>query len=224
MRVADVMTPEVVTTRPGTPFKQLVAALVDNDVSALPVVGDDGRPVGVVTEADLMSRASYGRVRRRALAVVAESLAGRDPAWLRKSEGLTAAELMTTPIATASPDDDVRVAARRMQERRVKRLLVVEPGGRLVGIVSRHDVLRLFAAPDDEVAQRVQATLADLLLVPAGVEATATVQDGIVRLEGSVLRPSDRRVVEAAVSAIPGVVAVDNQVVARETEPSLPAF
>ena len=222
MRVADVMSTEVVVTGPEAPFKQLVALLVDHDVSALPVVGEDRRPLGVVTEADLMSRASYGRTRHRALTVVAESLAGRDPAWLRKSEALTAAELMTTNLATASPGEDLRVAARRMQERGVKRLLVLDGDGRLAGILSRHDVLRMFAAPDAEVARRVAAILHDPLMVPAGVRAIASVSDGIVRLVGSVLRPSDRRVVEAAVSAVPGVVAVDGALVAREPEPSLP--
>ena len=222
MRIADVMTTEVVTAAPATPFKQLVAALVDNDVSAVPVVDDDGRPLGVVTEADLMSRASYGRARRRALALVAESLAGRDPAWLRKSEALTAAELMTAPPATARPGDDLRAAARRMQERGVKRLLVVDAEGRLAGIVSRHDVLRLFAVPDRQVAEQVGSVLGDVLLVPAGAEVSSAVADGIVRLDGSVLHPSDRRVVEAAVAALPGVVAVDNRLVAREAEPSLP--
>ncbi|HET9442163.1 MAG TPA: CBS domain-containing protein [Acidimicrobiales bacterium] len=224
MRVAEVMTPDVVTVTAEAPFKQVVATLVDRDISALPVVDEDGLAVGVVTEADLMGRATHGSRRRRALEVVAEHLAGRDPGWLHSSAALTAGELMSSPPVTVRPGEDVRVAARRMQERGVKRLLVVDDAGRLVGVVSRHDVLQMFAAPDEDVAEAVAARLVDVRWVPEDIDVRSDVHDGVVRLDGSVLHPSDRRVVEAAVASLAGVVAVDSRLSAREAEPVLPPY
>lgn len=224
MRVAEVMTPDVVTVTADAPFKQVVTTLVDQDISALPVVDEDGVAVGVVTEADLMRRATHGGRRRRALEVVAEHLAGREPAWLLGTAALSAGELMTSPPVTVRPEEDLRVAARRMQERGVKRLLVVDATGRLVGVVSRHDVLQLFAAPDDEVADAVAARLVDIRWVPEDIDVRSHVRDGVVRLDGTVLHPSDRRVVEAAVASLAGVVAVDSHLEAREPEPVLPPY
>jgi CBS domain-containing protein len=105
------------------------------------VIDADGTLVGIVTEADLVSREAYGPDRRRPLGLIVDYLRDRDPAWVRKASATTAADLMTRVVTTASPDDEVRVTARRMLEGGRKRLPVVASDGRLVGIVSRRDVL-----------------------------------------------------------------------------------
>lgn len=140
IRVADVMTTDVVTVGPDATYGEIVDRLLAHDISGLPVIDHSGRLVGVVTEADLVSREAYGPERRRPLGLLFDYLRDRDPAWVRKASGATARELMTRVVITAAPDDDLATAARRMLEGGHKRLPVVA-AGRLVGIVSRRDLL-----------------------------------------------------------------------------------
>ncbi|MBI2169130.1 MAG: CBS domain-containing protein [Actinobacteria bacterium] len=219
MRVRDVMTSDVVSVAPDTPFKEVVSALLRRGISATPVLDAERRVVGIITEADLMAREVYDGRRRRPLRLIAEYFSGRDPGWLRRSEALVARELMTRAVHTVEPEADVRQAARRMLEENIKRLVVVDHSGRLIGIVTRADVLRLFYAPDSAVVEAVAELLADEWRVPDGIDVDYSVLDGIVRLEGSVHFPSDRTVVEHMVQGLPGVVGIDSRLVAREPEP-----
>lgn len=141
MHVRDVMTTDVVTVTPDTGFGEIVELLLDHGISGLPVVDADGALVGMVTEADLVSREAYGPERRRPLGLVLDYLRDRDPAWVRKASGTTARDLMTREVTTASPDDELRVIARVLLESGHRRLPVVRADGRLAGIVSRRDVL-----------------------------------------------------------------------------------
>lgn len=150
MHVRDVMTDDVVTVGPDAPYREIVDRLLAHDISGVPVVDADGALVGVVTEADLVSREAYGAERRRPLGLVLDYLRDRDPAWVRKAAGRTAGELMTRVVTTASPDDELRVTARVMLESGHKRLPVVGADGRLVGIVARRDLLAtLYGRPPD---------------------------------------------------------------------------
>jgi CBS domain-containing protein len=143
VHVRDVMTSDVVTVGPDATYGEIVDRLLSHDISGLPVTDADGTLVGIVTEADLVSREAYGPERRRPLGLIFDYLRERDPAWVRKAGGTTARELMTHLVTTASPDDELRVVARRMLESGYKRLPVIATDGRLVGIVSRRDVLAL---------------------------------------------------------------------------------
>jgi CBS domain-containing protein len=143
VHVRDVMTTDVVTVGLEATYGEMVDRLLAHDISGLPVVDADGILLGLVTEADLVSREAYGPDRRRPLGLVADVLRDRDPDWLRTASGTTAREIMTQDVATASPDEELRVAARRMLESGYKRLPVVATDGRVVGIVSRRDVLAL---------------------------------------------------------------------------------
>lgn len=143
VHVRDVMTTDLVTVGLEATYGEMVDRLLSHDISGLPVVDADGILLGLVTEGDLVSREAYGPDRRRPLGLVADYLRGRDPGWLRKASGTTAREIMTHVVTTAAPDDELRVAARRMLESGFKRLPVVATDGRLVGIVSRRDVLAL---------------------------------------------------------------------------------
>lgn len=220
MKVRDVMSSPALTVGPDTAFQEVVDALLANDVSGLPVVDMDGRLLGIVTEADLVSKEAYGYRRRRALGLVADYLRGRDPQWVRKGAGRTASEVMTTSPAAVSPDDDLGVAARRMLENHHKRLPVVEDG-RVVGLVSRHDLLRPFHRSDRELLTEIEALLRDVWRVPERHDAHAEVAAGVVTLEGTAQWPSDVPIIEAVVARVPGVVAVENRLVAREAEPTL---
>ncbi len=179
--VRDVMTTGVVTVRPGTSYREMAVLFRRHRVTGFPVVDDGGRLAGVVSETDL-------------LAVEAgEPASGAHPAprtWLHRRRPLTASEataadLMTHPAVTIGPDELVRDAARRMHSRRLQRLPVVDPGGRLVGVVSRSDVLRVFGRPDEEIRREVtQDVIADGFFTDPD-RFTVTVQDGIVTLEGA---------------------------------------
>lgn len=224
MQVRDVMTKDVITLRRTAPFKEVVETLIAAGVSGAPVVDDEGRLLGVVSEADLMTRKAYGGTTRHALALVAGYLTGDDPRWLRKSAGLTAEQLMTTAPVTVSPGHDMAVAARRMLDRNVNRLPVVDDAGRVVGIVARRDLLRPWGRSDDAIRNDVDVLLRDPRRVPEDNRVACEVVDGIVRLLGTVRVPTDAVVVEAAVRAVPGVVEMVSEITAEHPSPSLDAL
>jgi CBS domain-containing protein len=134
--------------------------------------------------------------------------------WAIKARGMTAAALMSTPVHTVRLDDLVRLAAARLVTMGVKRLPVVDADGRLVGIVSRSDVLRLFHRTDRLVRIDIERLLRDPLSVPDDHEISADVHDGIVTLAGRVSVASHRRLIEAVVREVPGVIDVQSDDVA----------
>lgn len=220
MKVRDVMSAPAIIISPDAVFPDIVDTLLTHDISGLPVVDEAGHLVGMVTEADLVSKEAYGHRRRRALGLVADYLRGRDLQWVRKSVGRTARDLMTASPAAVSPDEDLAVAARHMLENHHKRLPVVE-AGRVVGLVSRHDLLRPFHRSDAELLADVETLLGDVMRVPERHDAHPAVQAGVVVLEGTTQWPSDAAIIEAVVARLPGVVAVDNRLVARKPEPTV---
>lgn len=214
MKVRDVMTAPVVSVGPDAPYAQIVHLMLAHDVSGLPVLADDGRLLGIVTEADLMPKEAYTpRRRRRVLGVVNDLLHGHDPLWASKAAGRTAADVMTEYPVTVGPDDDLAQAAQRMISWSCKRLPVVEEG-RVVGMLSRRDVLRLFQRSDATVLAQVSQRLADLTDVPAHKDVTMKVVNGVVTLEGSVRHASDAAKIESIVARVDGVVGVDNRLTA----------
>lgn len=203
MRVRDVMTSAVISVRPETPVKEVVSRLVRFGVSGLPVVGDDGTLVGIVTEADVIAKPAYGE-RRPRLATLVDLLSTRTHHWAANAAGMTAGELMTRDPVVCHPDDEVPAVARRMLERGVRCLPVV--AGELVGIVSRRDILHMFDRNDEEI-------LADILTLtlPDDAEVVASVVDGVVTLEGSVAAPGDSSKAVAEVDRVMGVIAIVDQ-------------
>lgn len=219
-KVRELMTHKVITVRRETPFKDVVEKLLRHDVSGLPVVDEHNRVLGIVTEADLVSKEAYG-TRRRPMQMLADRLTG-DARWTHKAAGLTAESLMTPRPFTIGPDDEVTFAARRMLEHRVKRLPVVDTDNWLVGMLSRHDLLKIFDRLDWVIAVDLRDRLGSALYAPANHEVTFTIDRGVVTLQGTVLYPNDRPVVEGLARNVAGVVAVESNIVAREPEPVLP--
>jgi len=222
VRVRDVMTTEVVTASPDAPFPELVDLLVAHDISGLPVVDDDGTLMGIVTEADLVSKQAYGGRRRRSLEVLADLVAGGETAWVIKAKGHLAREVMTpAELATASEADDVRTAARRMIEADVKRLPVVDGDERLVGILSRTDLLKALHRTDDEIATAVLGAFADPMRAPERTDLEVGVVDGIVTIAGVADYPADVEVLTSVAWSMPGVVDVANQARPRYPAPEV---
>ena len=206
--VQDVMTREVVAVSGATPFKELVRLLNVNRVTAVPVLDDTGRVVvGVVSETDLALK-EVAPLREADTPLFETTQHRSDRA---KAASLTAAELMTAPAVTAGPEELVAAAARRLHDRKVKRLPVVDRGGALVGIVTRADLLKVFLRSDDDLRFDVlDHVVGGLLRLPAGA-VQVEVRDGVVRLAGRVRRRSQAVAVETMTGAIDGVVAVESR-------------
>jgi CBS domain-containing protein len=220
MKVRDVMTAPVVTVTPDTPFPELVERLLRHSISGLPVVDEDGRLVGIVTEADLISKEAYGGHRRRALELLADVVAGGETRWAIKGKGRTAAQVMTRDVQTARSGEDIRLAARRFVEHHLKRLPVVDDGT-LVGIVSRSDLLQVLHRSDEDLARDIDTLLRDPLRAPEAHAIEASVAEGVVTLRGTVLFPMHLHVLTARVWQIPGVVDVHIDATGREPDPQL---
>jgi CBS domain-containing protein len=204
--VQDVMTRDVVAVWGSTPFKQLVRLLNERRVTALPVLDDAGRVVvGVVSESDLALKEVQPL--REGHTPIFESARRRSER--EKAGGTTATALMTAPAVTVGPDEPVAAAARRMHDRNVKRLPVVDHGGTLVGIVTRADLLKVFLRPDEDLRFDVlDHVVGGLLRLPPGA-VEVTVSDGIVHLGGKVPLRSQARTLEKLTKAIDGVVAAE---------------
>ena len=209
--VKDVMTAEVVAVRRDTSFKEMAAVLRRYRVSALPVVDDAGRVIGVVSEADLLAKEALADP-----GVMAEVLHHKD---VRKAEGLTAGDLMTRPAVTAAPEDPVEQAARMMHFMRVKRLPVVNSGGQLVGIVSRSDVLAVFDRPDEDIRKEIADTMLrhEFLIDPRLF--SVTVEAGVVTMEGCPETAALGHALVRKARHVPGVVAVRDRLTYPDNYP-----
>jgi CBS domain-containing protein len=207
LRVGDVMSTRVVAVTPGTPFRDVVELMLRHEISAVPVVDDVYGLVGLISEADLISKQAYGG-RRQPVLDGFSGLARQERRELTRSRGRTARELMTAPVETAVVDDPLRAIARRMVENRLKHLVVVDGSRRLVGLVSRRDLLRAFDRSDTEIATDVAAALTASELDEGDDAVSGTVEGGIVTLEGRVRRSDHIAAVCRLAWLVPGVVDV----------------
>jgi CBS domain-containing protein len=153
MKIREVMTENVLSVRPETTLKEVARMLVENHVSGVPVCDPDGRPLGVVSEGDILFKERGPDESRRG--PLAWLLDGSDSAHAVKAEARTAAEAMTSPAITVEPYFSLAEAARLMGEHRVNRLPVVQQGA-LVGIVTRADLVRAFQRSDEEIAKEIR--------------------------------------------------------------------
>lgn len=216
MKIGEIMTPEVVSVSPRTPFKDIVDRLVHADVSGVPVIDDSGKLVGIVTEADLASKEAYGVRRRRTLSLLADALAA--PKWIHKAFGSVAADVMTKEVFVCSPDDDARIATRRMLEQGVKRMPVVQSGS-VVGMVSRQDILRTLIRPDEEIGENIAEVLRAHPNRPDDAHVVHSVADGVVTLGGDVRYEWDIPIVIELVRDVGGVLDVISGIHNREPNP-----
>jgi CBS domain-containing protein len=176
--VKDVMTTHVVAVRKNASFKDMAARLRQHRVSAFPVLDEDNKVVGVVSEADLLTKEA---LEFAVPGKVSSMLHHREQA---KAAAVVAEDLMTKPPVTIGPNEFVTHAARLMYTRKVKRLPVVDADGRLIGIVSRADVLSVYSRPDEDIRHEItEGIILDTLLCDPS-RFTVTVKDGIATLEG----------------------------------------
>lgn len=208
-RVSDVMSTDVVTVGEGTSCKDVAQIMTDHRANAVPVVTDDGRVIGMVSEADVL------RKQERDFPRFAAGLPRRTRRERARTRARCAAELMSSPAITIHPDAPLGAAAGLMNGHRVRRLPVVDLSGKLIGIVSRRDLLSVFLRPDEEIAGDVRGVLGGILLEQPR-DAEVTVRDGVVILSGSLARPELIPVAEHLASGVDGVVAVVCKLTAQD--------
>jgi len=202
--VGDVMTKCPITVNPSTSFQEIVRLLVTHRISTVPVLDGDRRPIGIVSEADLLHKEANpdpdaphprfeGSRRRHERA---------------KAAALVAADLMSRPVHTVRADAGLGETARLLHDKGVKRLPVVDDAGRLVGIVSRGDMLTAFLRPDADLVREVQqeVMVRTLWMDPTLIGVTAL--QGVVSLEGVVDRRSDIPILTRLIHGVDGVVGV----------------
>jgi CBS domain-containing protein len=206
--VEDVMTREVVTVNPATPFKDLIEVLSAHSISAVPVVDGHGALVGVVSEADLLCRQEHQ-----------DDTAGSGPSFFagrktrehwRKASAQTAAGAMTSPPLTTTPETALSTAAGLLAQAGIRRLFVVAEG-KLVGVLARRDVLSTFLRADGDIRAEINEAVFDHALHANRNNVLATVEHGVVLLTGRLEYEADVATAERRVESIPGVVEVRNR-------------
>jgi len=210
-RVRDVMSTDVVTVKRGISYKQVARLMTEHRVNALPVVASNQQLLGVVSEADVL------RKEERRFRWLARGLGGgRERA---KAGARTAGELMTSQVITTHPDASLASAARLMNDHHIRRLPVLDGSGKLIGMVSRRDLLQVFLRPDAEIGAEVHGLLTGVLLEdPRSV--TVGVRDGVVTLQGNLREPE---LIPAAVrlaADVDGVVSVVDELTSGPAEPT----
>jgi len=198
--VGDVMTRYAVAVRRGASFRDMAAQLSRFRVSAFPVVDDDGTVIGVVSETDMLTRQAVDLARE----ALDGGHAGDEP---REPAGLTAGDLMSRPAVTITAEESLEHAARLMYNCRVRRLPVVDADGRLVGIISRADVLAMFDRTDEEISEDIGQVISRESGTDPGL-FTVMVRSGVVTLQGSPETATLGRGIMHEIRHVPGVVAV----------------
>ncbi|WP_433258106.1 CBS domain-containing protein [Streptosporangium sp. CA-135522] len=214
VEVKDVMTTQVASVNGSTPFKDVAEVLITHGVSALPVVDGEGHVIGVVSEADLLRKEEFREryyregyqppLRARLRHRLSQEGAGGGG----KAHGDTAAQLMTAPAVTIGPRVSIVSAMRLMEEHGVKRLPVVDDDGLLEGIISRHDLLKVFVRRDADIADEIREEILRRTLWEQPNDAVATVAQGIVTLTGRMHRRSDAQLAARMAGRVNGVVDV----------------
>lgn len=207
MNVRDVMTRSVISVGPTTPLKEAAGLLVNHRISGLPVVDRNGEVLGILSEADFLVKAQGAdAVPHRPLARIFGG-SRHSTAQLTKLAAVTAGGAMTSPAVTIGPGGRIADAAALMTARHVNRLPVVD-GGRLVGIVTRADLVRAYIRSDDELARTIRddVLLRMLWLDPDRFEVQ--VESGVASIRGQADRRSSAEMIGRVVAMVPGIVDV----------------
>jgi CBS domain-containing protein len=200
------MTTDVLVAQPEWSLKQAARVMIDAGVSGLPVVGDDGKVVGIITEADFIETEAGRTIGRQRLF---DTVFGEKRTRAPSTVG---AAMSQSPIVVER-NTTIAEAARLMTDSKVKRMPVVDPEGRLEGIVSRGDILVAFARDDEVIADAVERSVIRRILMLESRDVSVHVADGVVMLSGQVPNRSDANLLEELVGRIEGVIRCDSDLV-----------
>ena len=201
--VDDVMTKAVVSVDESASYRSVVDLLIENRFSAVPVVDDFHRVTGVVSETDLLRKIEYAGDTEPRLFEGRRRRGERGKALARR-----AGDLMTAPPVVVLTGTSIAAAARLMDRESVKRLPVVDDLGRLIGVVSRGDLLKVHLRPDDEIRADIVTGVLRPYLAGSATSVSVTVAEGVVRIDGHIERSSDVGLVFRLARRVAGVVEV----------------
>ena len=203
MKLRDLMSQDVISVSPEAPLKEAARRMLEAHVSGLPVTDEDGKLVGVITEADFVKTEADRRSRARA---------GLLRWFVRDSEitdtARTVGDAMTTHVLTLGSESDHTEAARLMRNEGIKRIPIVDEAGHVRGIVSRSDIMRALARPDAEVLNEIETRVIKeiMWLDPSSVEVRCV--DGDVTLRGRLDTRSETQMLLEFVRRVDGVTSV----------------
>jgi CBS-domain-containing membrane protein len=218
--VKDVMTPYVVSVLPDQSVFDAAKVMLEKKISGLPVVDDTGNLVGIVTEGDFLRRAEIGTKRQRPRWVEFFMGPGRLADEYVRISGRKIRDVMTRDVRAVAPDTPLSEAVRLMERHNIKRVPVVE-GGKMVGIVTRANLLHAMASFVHEVAspRAEDAAIRDRLLAELAAHSWSpvtaidvTVRDGVVQLSGVITDERQRKALRVAAENIPGVKKVEDYI------------
>jgi len=221
MKARDVMVSPVITVKPGATVKEVACILLQHHISALPVVDDAGKVIGMVSEGDLMRRADLGTERQRSwwlAALFAEEAALA--AEYVKAHSRKVADVMSKRVVAASPDTPLNEIAGLLERHSIKRVPIIENGA-LVGIVSRANLIQALAVdrkgldipvPDAALREKIMAHLGAQPWAHTAL-LNVTVNDGIVDIWGITQSEAEKKALRVAAETMPGVRAVNNNVI-----------
>lgn len=223
MKAVDVMVSNVVTVNVNAAIGEVAATLLNNHISAAPVVDEKGGLVGIVSEGDLMRRPEIGTTGQHSWWLELISTGWASANEYIKSHSGKVADVMTRNVVTAKPDTPLGEIAGLLERNRIKRVPIVE-GGKLVGLVSRANILQALASAtkklpslasvdDLELRKKVVSRMASEPWRPTML--TVTVQDGTVDLWGLVHSVEEKKAAQLAAETTPGVRAVVNNIIVQ---------
>jgi CBS domain-containing protein len=213
MRVRDLMTTNVLTVRSSTQLKDAAALLAEHRISGLPVVDDEGHVLGVLSEGDIL----YKETGTKDKPGFFDRLLSVPPTGLDlKLAARTVGEAMSVPAVTIRPRRPVTQAATTMIEKGVNRLPVIDDEDRLIGIITRADLVRAFVRSDAEIEQEIREDVLSRTLWLEADTIQIEVVGGEVRLSGEVGTQTDAELIPTFVQRVPGVVSVLSKLRWRE--------
>jgi CBS domain-containing protein len=225
MKARDVMVSPVITVKPSSTVKEVARIFIDRRISAAPVVDDQGKLVGIVSEGDLLHRSEAGTERKRASWLML--LTGNDTlaAEYVKAHARKVADVMTRKVVTATPDTPLHEIASILEKNSIKRVPIVRDG-QLVGLVSRANLLQAVATARKELEIPLSdTTIRDQLQSHLAAQPWAhtsllnvTVSGGVVELWGITSSDAERKAIRVAAESAPGVRAVNDNLIVRSLE------
>lgn len=221
MKARDIMSKNVITVGRETSVHDIAQLMTSKRISGVPVVAEDGTILGIVSESDLLRRAELGTEPQRKWWLSFFS----DPDLLarqyRKTHGLKAEDVMSRPVVTVDENADLGEIANTLERRRVKRLPVVRDG-KLVGIISRADIVKALSQSEPQPGKRISSDteLEEALLAKIreqdwldGSFLNVSVQNGVVELNGFIPSAEQRRALHVLVDEVDGVQGVEDRLV-----------
>jgi CBS domain-containing protein len=230
-KIRDVMTRKVLTISPDSPIRAVAEFLIDHRISAVPVVGAGGVPLGVVSEGDLLRRVELGTEKKKAWWVALLADPDDDARSFVKTHGLVAADVMTRGVISIGPEDELAEAANLLESKRIKRVFVLEEG-KIVGVVTRSDIVKTLMRqpeaasrrrPDSDIREAIDAEMKKEDWAPMAFVSILVV-DGVVELAGAVGSTAQRDALVVLAQRVEGVRAVKDHLIVRKTGAAWSAY